>query len=184
MVFRSWATLHFPPNCTYDKHMTIFTSWFTLLYSSRNAFLVTRNPGVGKSFFALYELYYLLKEIVDKKSNAAIVCESVQFELSHLLRADSTEVLKYTEWPLEMPEVPLMMVVQRNRLPLQLKMGKQLSSLHRVLGIIRTGRSNVSPKLSTSHWNLWKSFGYSAQREARRTLKVAISTFSSMFAVQ
>ena len=139
---------------------------------------MTGNPGVGKSFFALYELYYLLKEIVDKKSNAAIVYESVQFELSHLLRA------KYTEWPLEMPEVPLMMVVQRNRLPLQLKMGKQLSSLHRVLGIIRTGRSNVSPKLSTSHWNLWKSFGYSAQREARRTLKVAISTFSSMFAVQ
>ena len=26
--------------------------------SSRYAFVVTGNPGVGKSFFALYELYY------------------------------------------------------------------------------------------------------------------------------
>ena len=61
--------------------------------SSRNAFLVTGNPGSGKSFFALDELYYLLKEIVDKKSNAAIVYESVPFELSLLLRAGSMEFL-------------------------------------------------------------------------------------------
>jgi len=65
--------------------------------SSRNAFLVTGNPGSGKSFFALDELCYLLKEIVDKKSNAAIVYESVLLELSLLLRADSMEVLQYAE---------------------------------------------------------------------------------------
>ena len=41
----------------------------------------------------LDELDYLLKEIMDKKSNAAIVYESVPFELSLLLRAGSMEFL-------------------------------------------------------------------------------------------
>jgi len=65
---------------------------------------VTRNPGIGKSFFALYKLYYLLKEIVDNKSDAAIVYENVSFQVSLVLTANSMEVLKYGKQPLEMPK--------------------------------------------------------------------------------
>jgi len=62
-------------------------------YSSRNAFLVTGNPSVGKSLFALYELYYLPKEIMGNKSDAAIVYESVPFEVSLVLTANSMRFL-------------------------------------------------------------------------------------------
>lgn len=110
--------------------------------SSRNAFLVTENPGSGKSFFALDELYYLLKEIVDKKSNAAIVYESVPFELSLLLRADSMEVLKYAEWPLEMSESTTYLL--------------DAGTKKGVIPAINNGKTIVFSSLSVRNYQDWK----------------------------
>ena len=56
-------------------------------YSDRQA-LIIGNPGIGKSFFCLYELYRLLKKLIDEKNGGWVVYDNIPLGLFMILSAD------------------------------------------------------------------------------------------------